>query len=102
MTALPESDSSNLDSSKRRTFAIFTVVILVVLVIGLIVIFTAQTTIRQLLPSDDSLTSAEYFSGAFAIFGGIIMFLLAFSLFPDLDRTRLALMLEMAGAGLGW
>jgi hypothetical protein len=102
MSAMPDSDRSNLDSRKVRTFAIFTGVILVVIAIGLIAIFTAQTTIRQLLPPEDSLTSAEYFSGAFAILGGIIMFLLAFSFFPDLDRTRLALMLEMAGAGLGW
>jgi hypothetical protein len=102
MTASPDSDTSNLDSKKRRTFITFTGVILIVIAIGLIVIFTAQPLIRQLLPPEDSLTSAEYFSGAFAVLGGIIMFLLAFSLFPDLDRTRLALMLEMAGAGMGW
>jgi hypothetical protein len=49
-----------------------------------------------------SLNGAEYFSVGFAIMGGTVMLLLALSFFPDYDRVRLTLMLEMSGAVLGW
>jgi hypothetical protein len=49
-----------------------------------------------------SLNGAEYFSVGFAMVGGFIMLLLALSFLPDYNRARLALMLEIAGAGVGW
>lgn len=49
-----------------------------------------------------SLNGAEYFSAAFAILGASTMLLIALSFFPDYDRARLAVMLQMAGYALGW
>lgn len=54
------------------------------------------------LLSGFSLNGAEFFSAAFAILGAFTMLLIALSFLPDYDRARLAVMLQMAGYGLGW
>jgi hypothetical protein len=89
--------------AKRTAYVVGVVGILCTVLVGLALIFNPYTLpfLHRSLP-DFSLNSAEYFSAGFAIMGGLIMLLVAFSFFPDFDRTRLALMLEMAGAGTGW
>jgi hypothetical protein len=95
-------DPRNTDSKKNRAYIFLSTVMMCVIVIALILIFTCFGPLHNALAPYYSLNTAEYYSGAFALLGGGLVLLLTFSFFPDFDRTRLALMLEMAGAGLGW
>jgi hypothetical protein len=73
----------------------------------LVIIIVSPGTLHMLQPllkslNEGVINGAEYFSVGSALVGGLIMLLLAFSFLPDYDRTRLAIMLEMSGACIGW
>jgi hypothetical protein len=91
-------------SAAPRKIFLYAIPVGVAILLLLLVRATTLDAIKKLsgLLPNFSVTGAEYFSLGFALVGGFVMLLLALSFLPDYDRARLALMLEISGAGVGW
>jgi hypothetical protein len=98
---------SRFDMFRRPSFNKKYLLSIPVGVAFLVLIIISPGTVHLLQPllkslNEGVINGAEYFSVGSALVGGFIMLLLALSFLPDYDRTRIAVMLEMFGAGIGW
>jgi small basic protein len=77
------------------------VVILTAAVLAIVLLFLLRKRLLDWIGLP-GVNTAEYFSTIFAIVGGLILLLLGFSFWPDFDRIRTAMLVEVSGACVGW